>query len=116
MHEHVRKMNLGRLFAFLMALTVLLAPLSIAEASSTMVSHEEVMDQGGHCASMRDHSTAHHGVAGRTCCASTSIAVANAPPAVVAGEPVRTAPAVALLASFQLGFLEETATPPPRRS
>ncbi|HEV2596663.1 MAG TPA: hypothetical protein VGU01_15845 [Sphingomicrobium sp.] len=107
---------MGRFLALVLAFALLFAPVSIAQASAGMPSHEPMKAQGWQCIMIQKGSGAHHGTARKACCAGISLAVAAATAGSLAGELLAHEPGIPAVIESQLRFLDEIATPPPRPS
>jgi hypothetical protein len=112
-----RRMSSRSLFATLIALAMLFAPLAMqsgaAMAMAPAADHHSQMMEGGHCGEQPAKS--HDGKEmDKSCCAAMCAAVAIAPAAEV--EPHALAPSVEhpSLDLFHHSFLAELPTPPPR--
>ena len=104
------------LLAMLIALAMLLAPLSVQGGSAMAMApadhHGEMMDSG-HC----DEQPAGSGQdqsAGQSCCVTMCAAVAAASGHVVEPQPFAQSAGRPAPARFHHGFLAELPTPPPR--
>jgi hypothetical protein len=104
------------LFALLLALAMALAPLgmpTMAQAAATPVPGHAAMASHGHC-DQQPQPDQHHKAADKNCCVAMCIAV------VVPGDvaPLRQYHAARERPASDLdrrGFLDEIATPPPKR-
>jgi hypothetical protein len=105
-----------RLFMLLAAITVVVAPVSITEASAAVAGHARMMRQMGHCGMRAGRSTSRDKMTGKICCVSMSAAVSMAPPTPILIELGNQAPATSAIEALHLGYLGDIATPPPRRS
>lgn len=115
--HYVAPMSLRLLFAMLIAVAMLFAPLAMqsgaAMAMAPAPDHHAQMMEGGHCGGQP--ATHHDGKAmDKSCCAAMCAAVAIAPALRV--EPHALAPEVERpgLDLFRRSFLAELPTPPPR--
>lgn len=105
-----------QLFVLLAAVTVILAPVSITEASAAVAGHAQMMRKMGHCGMPGGGSTSPDKMTGRICCVSMSAAVSMAPPTPILIELGNQAPTTSAIEALHLGYLGDIATPPPRRS
>ena len=108
--------SIQKLFAILVALSVLFAPGITGAAIAAPPNHDMQMMEGGHCQAPPSKSADHEKMGGKNCCISMCTAVAIAPSA-----PAETAEARQQIAQFvppktYHGLLAEIATPPPRHS
>lgn len=107
-------MRVWRIFAALIALSVLFAPMvaRVGEAYAAVPDHHAQMMKSGHCETVpdmdKDDSTD-----GR-CCFQLCLVVAVAPIAPGARRPVLGSTKNAMLKTFMVGAPSELATPPPR--
>lgn len=115
MRRQLFSLMIGRLLSLFAALALLLAPVSIAEASAAGPGHAQMM-QGMGCHIPRGSSTHHDKMTGKICCASMGVAVAIDAARPSSNEAVQSSPFVQCHAAWRLGYLEEIATPPPRSS
>jgi hypothetical protein len=108
---HMPCVNLPRLFAIFLALSLLFGPLAMdrAMAAAPASSHAQMMDNG-HC--QPDESAADEAMPD-PCCAATA---AVAPEAAAVGMQFTRAAAKPAASPFHLGVLSEISTPPPRLS
>ena len=115
MSAYVRLVSIRRLFAFVLAVSVLFAPGVASAALAAAPHHDMQMMQAGHCQTPPSHS-GDHKMGGKNCCIAMCMAVAVAP-----STPAENAPLgeqVAQFASPQAyhGLPAEIATPPPRHA
>ena len=108
-------MGIRKLFAILVALSVLFAP-AVTGAAMAAPHHGMPMMAAGHCQAPPAKSGDHDKMSGMNCCISMCTAVAVAPSA-----PVQTTEPRQQIAEFVApktyhGLLAEIATPPPRHS
>lgn len=107
--------SIRRLFAILIALSVLSAPsvAAAAEHRMSMADHQMTMMEMGHCqAPPSGH--ADHDKKGSSCCISMCMAVAVAPSAPTLERHVRAEQQNFFVPREHKGYLGEIATPPPR--
>jgi hypothetical protein len=107
--------SIRKLFALLLAVSVLFAPGVAGAAMASSPYHAMQMMQGGHCQTPPSNS-GDHKMTGKSCCIAMCMAVAVAPSTPAQSSPPRQQ--VAQFASPQAyrGLPAEIATPPPRRS
>jgi hypothetical protein len=116
MRSYAIIVSIQKLFAVLVALSVLFAP-AITSAAMAAAEHQDMqMMEGGHCQAPTSGSADHDKLGGMNCCISmcTAVAVAPSTPA-EAGEP-RQQVAQFVSPKTYHGLLAEIATPPPRLS
>jgi hypothetical protein len=107
--------SIRRLFAILLALSVLIAPSVTSAAMAAAPQHAMQMMEAGHC--HMPTAPADHGNAdGKSCCISMCMAVAVAPSAPAEVAPPRQQMAQFAPPAVYQGTLTEIATPPPRHS
>lgn len=109
-------MDIHRLFAFFIALSLMFGPLVMDRAMAAMpASDHSQMVKDGHC-DPTDENKNDEGVT-KSCCAAMCAAAMVVLPQTETGEhlfdPLATTPA---LATFHRGVLSEISTPPPRLS
>lgn len=115
-------MSINKLFAILLAVSVLLAPAltRAGEARAASPDHHALMVASGHCqpdqAGTDKDQSSHHGKAGKNCCLATCTAVAVQSAAAAVDELDHRSPATFAIPSFHVGSPSELATPPPRLS
>lgn len=109
-------MSIRKLFAILVALSVLFAPAVTGAAMAAARHHAMQMMEGGHCQAPPARSADHDKMDGKNCCISmcTAVAVAPSTPAEAAGPRQQVAQFVSPRTYH--GLLAEIATPPPRQS
>jgi hypothetical protein len=111
-------MSLRRVFAMLIAVAMIFAPLAMpggAAMAAPGPSHHDAMgDQTDHCGAKADHQQNRDTSIDKSCCAAMCIGIAVAP---VSSEQALSYARIAPLPSadpFRRGYLGEIATPPPR--
>ena len=114
MRPYALAVSIRKLFATLVALALLFAPVVARAAGAS--DHEQMMDQTGHCQMPIGGSADHDKVAGKSCCISMCAAVSVGAVAPPQEELVRPACAVSAVPTLHLAFVGEIATPPPRRA
>ena len=109
-------MSIHRLFAILVALTVLVAPAftRAGEAFAAVPDHHAQMLTTGHCQDATPGSEQEEGSAAQSCCIAMCMAVAATPPTALAEKDLLHSPAVYIARAFKMGLPAEIATPPPR--
>src|SRR5438132_11104539 len=115
MRAYPRPMSIRKLFAFLVALAVLVMPsVTFASMPAAMAhDHTRPMMEMGHC-QMPPSKSGDHGKADRNCCISMCMAIAVTPDAPAgAVEPEHVIAYFTVPLSWR-GHLSEIATPPPR--
>jgi hypothetical protein len=116
MRAYVRLMSIRRLFAFVLALSVLFAPGITGAAMAAAPHHNMAMMEAGHCQAPASGSRHHDQSDGKSCCVSMCMALAVAPSAPAeALQQRREMPQFASPQAYH-GLPAEIATPPPRRS
>jgi hypothetical protein len=107
-------MSIRKVFAVLVALSVLFAPSAAAAAHQAAMSGQHMhMMEMGHCdglPSKGDHDKA----PGTSCCISMCMAVGISPQGPVSSVQVEDANSYFAVATSWHGYLGEIATPPPR--
>jgi hypothetical protein len=119
MKPYGHAVSIGKLFAILFALAVVLAPVA-ANASAAVAlpggMQMAMMDQAGHCQMTPHGDAGHHQSDGKSCCVSMCMAVAVAPSVPDQASPVREQIVQFAPAKSYRGLPAEIATPPPRIS
>jgi hypothetical protein len=100
----------------LAVLALLLAPMSVAEASAAVPGHTAMMAKMDHCPMPARGSSESDRMAAKICCMSMSMAVTVAASEAPRVQPSERASIVSPPAHFHFAFLGEIATPPPRLS
>jgi hypothetical protein len=118
MQPYAPPVSIHRLFAMLVALSMLFAPAftGAGEAfAATPGHHAQVMEEG-HCQMPPANSDDHDKAPIKSCCVAMCLALAITPD--VSAAVVGPAPAAAYFAASGSwhGYLGEIATPPPRRA
>lgn len=116
MSAHAPAVSVRKLLAIFVALSVLFAPAVARAAVGGTPDHELMMEQTGHCQMPVSGSADHGKMAGTNCCIWMCAAVAICPTATLREEPAQLTPAVSAIPTFDIGYLGEIATPPPRRA
>lgn len=106
--------RIRRLFAILVALSVLFAPSAVSAAMATGPHDMQIME-AGHC-QMPPSPGAHDKMAGKSCCIAMCIALAVAPWIPIDATPPRQQIAQFPSPKAYHGLPAEIATPPPRKS
>lgn len=109
-------MSIRKLFAILVALSVLFAPAVTGAAMAAAPHHSMQMIAAGHCQAPPAKSDDHDKMGGKNCCISMCTAVAVAPSAPAETTEPRQQIAEFIPPKTYHGLLTEIATPPPRRS
>jgi hypothetical protein len=109
-------MSIRKLFAILVAISVLFAPAftSAGMALAAVPDHHAQMTEKGHCDPVKGEGR--DKPADMSCCGAMCMAVAVTPAAMPLAKPVHGDILVASLRGFQAGIPAELATPPPRAS
>ena len=114
MTTYSQLMSIHKLFAIMIAVALLFAPVftSAGSALAAVPDHHAQMMDKGHC----DPATEQERDKSKTmaCCGAMCMAVAVTPPASQLDKPLVGSVAVAGLQEFQTGIPAEIATPPPR--
>ena len=114
MPSYSPSVSIHRLFALLVALSVVFAP-NVTSASMAAAPHHDMqMMAAGHCSGLASNRGHDHESDGKSCCISTCTGVAVAPNSPPVDHEVPRAPAVFAVAPLHLSYLGEIATPPPR--
>jgi hypothetical protein len=108
--------ELGRLFVVFAALAILIAPMSISEASAANPAHDQMMSEMSHCQMPASGSKNHDRMLARLCCMAVGMAVPTACPAPDLIKPGTSLAATSRVQRLHAGILGELPTPPPRRS
>jgi len=116
MRSYAITVSIRKLFAILVALSVLFAPAVTGAAMAAAPYHDMQMMEGGHCQAPPSKPADHDKMGGKNCCISMCTAVAVAPSA-----PAEAATLLEQVVQFvppkaYRGLLAEIATPPPRHS
>ena len=114
MSAYARLMSIRKLFAILLALSVLLAPGLTGAAMAAAPHHDMQMMEAGHCEAPPSQPGNHDKTSGKSCCIAMCMALAVTP--TTPNEVSRPRQEVAQFAppkSYQ-GLPAEIATPPPR--
>lgn len=109
-------MSIRKLFALLLAVSVLFAPGVAGAAMASSPYHAMQMMQGGHCQTMPSSSGGDHKMTGKSCCIAMCMAVAVAPSTPAQSSPLRQQVAQFAPPQTYRGLPAEIATPPPRRA
>lgn len=109
-------MGMRRLFAILVAFSVLFAPsvAAAAERGMTMDDHEMQMIEMGHCQAPPSGHANHDKNAGHGCCIAMCMALAVTPSALAQTSPLRQQIAGFAPPKSYHGLPAEIATPPPK--
>ena len=116
MRSYARSVSIRKLFAILVALSVLLAPAVTGAAMAAAPHHDMQMLEGGHCQAPPSKPADHEKMGGKNCCISMCTAVAIAPSAPADNAEPRRQIAQFVPPRTYRGLLAEIATPPPRHS
>lgn len=116
MRSYAIIVSIRKLFAILVALSVLFAPAVTGAAMAAAPHHDMQMMEGGHCQAPPSKSADHDKMGGKNCCISMCTAVAVAPSTPAEATGVRLQLAQFALPKTYHGLLAEIATPPPRHS
>lgn len=118
MRSYALSVSIRRLLAPLVAFAILIGPaLTHASAASAAVpSHHDQMMEAGHCKAPPADSSADDDAPVKSCCVSTCMAIAIAPPTPLAEGELKPVPRIFAVPALHLSYLGEIATPPPRRS
>lgn len=116
MSPYARRVSVRKIFAIVIALSVLFAP-GVAAAAMASPHHDMQMMEAGHCRAPTSSSGDHQKMAGKSCCIALCMAVAVAAP----GPPSEVHLPPQRLTQFPTpivctGSPQEIATPPPRHS
>lgn len=118
MRPYASPVSIQRLFAILVALSMLFAP-AVARAGEQTVAashHELASMDSGHCQMPPSRSSDHEKMAGKSCCISMCMAVAVQPSAPTTEKLAQAASPSFVIPAFLVGSPGELATPPPRHS
>jgi hypothetical protein len=107
--------SIRKLFALLLAVSVLFAPGVAGAAMASSPHHAMQMMQSGHCQTPPS-SSGDHKMGGKSCCIAMCMAVAVAPSAPAQSSPPRQQVAQFSAPQTYRGLPAEIATPPPRGS
>src|SRR5213080_911674 len=88
MSAYVRLVSIRRLFAFVLALSVLFAPGVAGAAMAASPHHDMAMMEAGHCQSPPSNS-GDHKMGGKSCCIAMCMAIAVAPSTPAESSPQR---------------------------
>lgn len=113
MRFQLSRLSITRLLSLIAAFAMVLAPLSIAEASAAVPDQAQMMHDMG-CHDPAGSSKHQDKMAGKICCASTGLAVAINSTMASSHDVVQRTGFARSHADWRLGFLGEIATPPPR--
>lgn len=118
MRSYRLSVSTHRLFALLVAFAVLLGPVltHAGAASAAAPGHHDQMMEAGHCEAPPADTSEDDAAPVKSCCVSTCMAIAIAPPAPMAAGGLKPAPRLFAVPTLHLSYLGEIATPPPRRS
>ena len=109
--------SIRRLFAIVVALSVLFAPAAALAGEMHGPTHDGMrMMSVGHCQMPPSNSSDHDKMAGKNCCISMCMAVAIQPSVPQIDKFSEQAPALFAIPAFQIGGPGELATPPPKLS
>ena len=116
MRSYAVWVSLCKLFAILIAMSVLFAPAVTTTAMAAAPDHGMQIMEAGHCQAPPARSGDHGKMDGKNCCISmcTAVAVASSIPA-EAAQPRRQMHQFVAPRTYH-GLLAEIATPPPRHS
>ena len=121
MSAYSASMSVRKLFAVLLAVAVLFAPMvtGISAAVAAVPDHQMQMMSTGHCKSASSSNDSNEpsgkdAKSGKSCCMAMCIAVTPAPAANDAWQPLVGVATVSVLKPFLIGLPAEIATPPPR--
>ena len=116
MRSYATTVSIRKLFAILVALSVLSAPSITGAAMAAAPHHDMQMMEGQHCQAPPSKSGDHDKMGGKNCCISMCTAVAVAPSAPAETTGPRQQVAEFVPPKTYHGLLAEIATPPPRHS
>jgi len=116
MRSYATVVSVRKLFAILIALSVLFAPAVTGAAMAAAPHHDIQMMEGGHCQAPPSKSADHDKTGGKNCCIAMCTAVAVAPSAPDQGTEPRQQVAQFAPPKAYHGLPAEIATPPPRHS
>ena len=116
MRSYATVVSIRKLFAILVALSVLFAPAVTGAAMAAAPHHDIQMMEGGHCQAPPSKSADHDKMGGKNCCIAMCTAVAVAPSAPAEATGLRQQIAQFVPPKAYHGLLAEIATPPPRHS
>jgi hypothetical protein len=105
--------SIRKLFALVLALSVLFAP-GVASAAMASPQHAMQMMEAGHC--QAPPNSGDHKMGGKSCCIAMCMVVAVAPSTPAATSPQRQQMAQFAAPAAYHGSLSEIATPPPRHA
>jgi hypothetical protein len=118
MRSYRLSVSIRTLFALLVGFTVLLGPVltHASAASAAVAGHHDQMIEAGHCEAPPADSSEDEQAPLESCCVSTCMAIAIAPPTPLTDGELKPAPRLFAVPALHLSYLGEIATPPPRRS
>lgn len=118
MRSYRLSVSIRRLFAVLVAFAVVIGPVltHATAASAAAQGHHTEMMEAGHCKAPPTESSQDDAAPLKSCCVSTCMAIAIAPPAPLADGELKPVPQQFAVPTLHLSYLGEIATPPPRRS
>jgi hypothetical protein len=116
MRTYATVVSLDKLFAILIAVSVLFAPAVTGTAMAAAPHHGMQTTEVGHCQAPPAKSGDHGKMDGKNCCISMCTAVAIAPSAPAETSEPRRQMAEFVAPKTYRGLLAEIATPPPRHS
>jgi hypothetical protein len=118
MRSYRLSVSIRTLFALLVGFTVLLGPVltHASAASAAGPGHHAEMVESGHCKAPPADSSEDEEAQAKSCCVSTCMAIAIAPPTPLTDGELKPVPRLFAVPALHLSYLGEIATPPPRRS
>ena len=118
MRPYASPVSIQKLFATLVALSMLLAPAAARAGELALVAshHEMQLMDAGHCQMPPASSSDHEKRTGKSCCISMCMAFAIQPSAPATEKLTEAAPASFVISSFHVLSPGELATPPPKLS
>ena len=116
MSAYLASVSMQKLFAIMVAVAVLFAPVftRASEAAAAVPDHQVQMMKSGHCNLTDEDSGDRDEAPLENCCVSTCMAVTASPPAPPAAPQIKQAKAQSAVRTFEIGAPAEIATPPPR--
>ena len=116
MRSYGASVSIRKLFAIILALSVLFAPAVAGAAMAASPQHDMQMMEAGHCEAPPSGTAHHDKMDGKSCCISMCMAVAVAPSTPAETMPLRQEVAEFALPKTYHGLHGEISTPPPRIS
>ncbi len=116
MSAYLAPVSMQRLFAIMVAVAVLFAPVftRASEAFAAVPDHQVQMMKSGHCNMTDEDSGDQEKAPLENCCVSMCMAVTASPPAPPAEPQLKQATGQSAVRTFEIGAPAEIATPPPR--